>query len=57
MAFSKTERWSRRLDDLEKDINKYHRWTTGEVVPLTDAVPKFHYAVTKLTLQMDHCQS
>jgi len=57
MAFSRTERWSNRLDVIEKEINKYHRWTTGEVVPITDAVPKLQYAVTKLNLQSDHCQS
>ena len=54
MAFSRIERWARRLDDVEKDINKYYRWATGEVVILSpDTMDRVRYAVTKLNLQSD----
>lgn len=55
MAFSKTERWSRRLDDLEKEITRYHRWATGEIVLINpDRLDSVHYAVTKQMIRSEN---
>jgi len=60
MAFSKTERWSRKVDDLEKEINKYHRWATGEIVLINPTrMDSVRFAVTKQCTQSedrDLCQ-
>ena len=54
MAFSRVERWANRLDAVEYDINKYHRWATGEIVLLNpDTIQKFEYAVTKILIEPD----
>ncbi len=54
MAFSRVEKWSNRLDAVEKDINKYHRWVIGEIVlPMPNSMPRFRYAVTKILIHSD----
>lgn len=54
MAFSKVEKWSNRLDAIEKDLTKYHRWATGEIVLVyPERMDKVRYAVTKLSIQSE----
>ena len=60
MAFSKVEKWSNRLDAIEKDITKYHRWATGEIVLVyPERMDSVRFAVTKQMIQSedrDLCQ-
>ena len=57
MAFSRTERWSKRLDEIERDIVKWQRWTRKDVIPIADAIPRLQYAVSKVVIEeSDVCQ-
>lgn len=60
MAFSKAERWVRRLDEIEPLITRYHRWATADIVLSNpDALTRLQYAVTKQMIQSedrDLCQ-
>lgn len=48
MAYSRTEIWSRRLNEIEPLITRYHRWATGDIVLINpDMMDRVGYAVTK----------
>ena len=52
MAFSKTERWSRKLDEIEPVITRYFRWATADIVLTNpDGLDRLRYAVTKQMIQ------
>ena len=54
MAFSKTERVSRKLDEIEPLITRYHRWATGEIVLINpDTLTRLQYAVTKQMIRSE----
>lgn len=54
MAFSRTDRWSRKLDGIEPVITRYHRWSTGEIVLLNpNAMDRLGYATTKQMIQSE----
>lgn len=54
MAFSRSERWSRRLDEIEPVITRHHRWATAEIVISNpDTMTRLQYAVTKQMMQSE----
>lgn len=55
MAFSKVERWSRKLDEIEPLITRYHRWATGDIVLIyPDTLNRLAYVVTKIIVQEEN---
>ena len=60
MAFSKVEKWSRRLDEIEPVITRHYKWATADIVLSNpDALDRLRYAVTKQMVQSedpDLCQ-
>ena len=59
MAFSKTERVSRKLDGIEPKITRWHRWAVKDIIPFSEVMDRLEYAVTKQIIQgkdRDLCQ-
>ena len=60
MAFSRSERWSRKLDEIEPVITRYQRWATEDVVLANpDTMDRLRYSVTKQMIRSedrDLCQ-
>jgi hypothetical protein len=53
MAFSKTEKFSRRLDEMEPEIARHHRWATAEIVLSPDTLDRIRFSVTKQMIRSD----
>lgn len=56
MAFSRCEKWSRRIDEIEPVITRHYKWATADIVLTNpDALTRLQYAVTKQMIRSEDC--